>query len=61
MKPQCRLCMGSGALAQVTQWFPVFATSEEPVHTQERRIVCPRCDGEGRYGREPKESTDASE
>ena len=43
----CGLCRGEGALIEVQELWPVFATDEKPTAKRERRIICPRCDGEG--------------
>ena len=43
----CQLCKGDGALIEVRELWPIFATDDQPVEKKERRIICPRCHGEG--------------
>jgi len=44
---KCPLCHGEGVVIELRELWPVFATDEKPTAKRERRIICPRCDGEG--------------
>lgn len=43
----CQLCDGDGAIIEIRERWPVFATSDKPKERRERRVICPRCHGEG--------------
>jgi len=57
----CQLCDGDGALFEIRERWPIFATQDKPKEKRERRVICPRCNGEGtlKLRREPDEYEEA--